>query len=68
MGSVEDTPETVGMLGKKLPTFRMILIEVSFPQDADKCASDTFSVVTLTAGVRMEANTPDLRKNINTVC
>ena len=51
-----------------LPTFRMILIEVNFPSDADKCASDTFLVVTLTAGVRMEANTPDLRKNINTVC
>ena len=28
MGSIEDTPETVGMLGKKLPTFRIILIEV----------------------------------------
>jgi len=28
MGSVEDTPETVGMFGKKLPTFRIILIEV----------------------------------------
>ena len=28
MGSVEDTPETVGMFGKKLLTFRIILIEV----------------------------------------
>ena len=24
MGSIEDTPETVGMLGKKLPIFRML--------------------------------------------
>ena len=34
MGSVEDTPETVGMFGKKLLTFRIILIEVNCNVDA----------------------------------
>ena len=34
MGSIEDTPETVGMLGKKLPTFRIILIEVRCNADS----------------------------------
>ena len=46
MGSVEDTPETVGMLGKKLPVFRKILIEVGCNTDS-RCMNGSQHAVCL---------------------
>ncbi|MGN0324226.1 MAG: hypothetical protein ACI4DZ_14035 [Oliverpabstia sp.] len=54
MGSVEDTPETVGMLGKKLPIFRMILIEVRCNADS-RCTNGSQHAVCLLMNARLKS-------------